>query len=139
MRKVNWDKAPKNATHAMTNKLDDIRFAIKVYDTYLTTDRLATYMLSDWHVLEERPKATNEKCLKTESSSIAERPEQVGGNHYGSGVDVFKWSLERKHDCLQHAAIKYIDRHHLKNGVDDINKAISVLERIKFEQYGNKQ
>ena len=60
---------------------------------------------------------------------------QVGGNHYGEGVDVFDFSLERKHDCLQHAAIKYIDRHHLKNGAEDIRKAISVLERILKEQY----
>ena len=60
---------------------------------------------------------------------------QVGGTHYGEGADVFDFSLQREHDCLQHAAIKYIDRHHLKNGAEDIRKAISVLERILKEQY----
>tara|TARA_B110000211_G_C13772068_1_gene417947 strand:- start:127 stop:528 length:402 start_codon:yes stop_codon:yes gene_type:complete len=60
---------------------------------------------------------------------------QVGGTHYGEGVDVFDLSLQRKHDCLQHSAIKYIDRHKLKNGEEDIRKAISVLERILKEQY----
>ena len=60
---------------------------------------------------------------------------QVGGTHYGEGVDVFDFSLQRKHDCLQHSAIKYIDRHKLKNGEEDIRKAISVLERILKEQY----
>jgi len=60
---------------------------------------------------------------------------QVGGNHYGTGVDAYKFSLEREHDCLQHSAIKYIDRHKLKNGEEDIRKAISVLVRILKEQY----
>ena len=60
---------------------------------------------------------------------------QVGGTHYGEGVDVFDLSLQSKHDCLQHSAIKYIDRHKLKNGEEDIRKAISVLERILKEQY----
>jgi len=63
------------------------------------------------------------------------RGDQVGGNHYGEGRDVFDFSLERDHDCLQHSAIKYIDRHKLKNGKEDIRKAISVLERIILEQY----
>ena len=60
---------------------------------------------------------------------------QVGGSHYGNGLDVFALSLYRNHDCLQHSAIKYIDRHKLKNGKEDIEKAISILERILAEQY----
>jgi len=61
--------------------------------------------------------------------------DQVGGTHYGDKDDVFDFSLAREHDCLQHSAIKYIDRHKLKNGEEDIRKAISVLERILQEQY----
>lgn len=64
---------------------------------------------------------------------------QVGGAHYGTGTDVFSWSLEREHDCLQHSAIKYIDRCYLKNGRQDIEKAISVLHRILKEKFPNEQ
>lgn len=62
---------------------------------------------------------------------------QVGGAHYGTGTDVFSWSLEREHDCLQHSAIKYIDRHKKKNGKEDILKAISILHRVIKEQYND--
>jgi hypothetical protein len=135
---VNWDNAFEGATHALTTGkywdgdsecIGFIALARKVGDKFFGEGGSEFRMgASSWVVLEERPKPESDNA----------RPEQIGGNHYGNGIDVFKWSLERKHDCLQHAAIKYIDRHHLKNGVDDINKAISVLERIKFEQYGNK-
>lgn len=66
---------------------------------------------------------------------VGKEHRQVGGSHYGDGIDVFALSLERNHDCLQHSAIKYIDRHKLKNGREDIEKAISVLHRILKEQY----
>ena len=61
---------------------------------------------------------------------------QVGGTHYGDqSKDVVSFSLHREHDCMQHNAIKYIDRHKLKNGKEDIEKAISYLHRILKEQY----
>ena len=136
MEIVNWDKAFEGATHALTTgiiwdgkaaSVGSIEFARKIEGRFLDINSGEFVMgNAGWVVLEAR----------SEIKSDNARPKQIGGNHYGNGVDAFKWSLERKHDCLQHAAIKYIDRHHLKNGVDDINKAISVLERIKFEQYG---
>ena len=62
-------------------------------------------------------------------------PKQVNGTHYRNDNDVFKFSLDNGHDCLQHAAIKYIHRHKEKNGKEDILKAMSVLNRILKEQY----
>lgn len=87
----------------------------------------------------ERPQSSLEGCdcdiCKPDETCTCDESLQVGGTHYGTGIDVFKFSLEREHDCLQHAAIKYIDRHKLKNGRQDIEKAISVLQRILLEQY----
>ena len=62
-------------------------------------------------------------------------PKQVNGTHYRNDNDVFKFSLDNGHDCLQHAAIKYIHRHKEKAGKQDILKAMSVLNRILKEQY----
>ena len=64
-----------------------------------------------------------------------ELPKQIQGSHYANDNDVFKFSLDNGHDCLQHAAIKYIHRHKEKNGKEDILKAMSVLNRILKEQY----
>ena len=65
----------------------------------------------------------------------AAKGKQVGGDHYVVEPDVFTFSLENKHDCLQHSAVKYISRHKQKNGKEDILKAISVCQRILKEQY----
>ncbi len=60
---------------------------------------------------------------------------QVGGDHYAKKPDVYSFSLAQEHDCLQHNACKYITRHKLKNGKEDILKAISLCQRILREQY----
>ena len=58
--------------------------------------------------------------------------------HYASDNDPFRFSLDNGLGVLEHTAIKYIVRHTMKNGVDDINKAIHTLERLKEEVYGQK-
>jgi len=80
---------------------------------------------------------------ETKEHVLANRPteqhsnKQVGGNHYAGDNDVFAFSLASEHDCLQHSATKYIDRHKRKNGKEDILKAISVCQRILKEQYSD--
>ena len=72
----------------------------------------------------------------TDAVQVIDPSQQVGGNHYGSQLnDPYSFSLAREHDCLQHSAIKYIDRHFVKNGAQDIKKAISVCHRILKEFY----
>ena len=58
--------------------------------------------------------------------------------HYnaGSGNDVIKFAVDNQLDFLQGNVVKYVVRHKEKNGLEDINKAIEYLERIKKEQYG---
>ena len=74
--------------------------------------------------------------LATTTTGETNKSSQVGGTHYGDqATDVYAWSLKREHDCLQHSAIKYIDRHKKKNGAVDIKKAISVCHRILEEHY----
>ena len=88
-------------------------------------------------VLERDEKPSPDWVLEWIGISGKPQPEQkqIGGSHYANDNDVFKFSLDNGHDCLQHAAIKYIHRHHEKNGKEDILKAMSVLNRILKEQY----
>jgi len=58
--------------------------------------------------------------------------------HYNvtNGNDVIKFAADNDLDFLQGNVIKYVVRHKKKNGLEDINKAIEYLERIKKENYG---
>ena len=109
---------------------------IRVYGIYTP---LSSNRFGIWSIKSVNKALNGDSCgiwtLDSPLNHIAAEGDQVGGNHYGEGTDVFDFSLEREHDCLQHSAIKYIDRHKLKNGEEDIRKAISVLQRILQEQY----
>lgn len=62
--------------------------------------------------------------------------QQVGGDHYKSlAIQPMEYSIKNGLDPLQHTAIKYITRHKLKNGKEDILKAIHTLELILEMQY----
>jgi len=62
----------------------------------------------------------------------------VKPTHYKaeSGNDVIKFAVDNQLDFLQGNVVKYVVRHKEKNGLEDINKAIEYLERIKKENYG---
>ena len=61
---------------------------------------------------------------------------QVGGDHYKSMV-IQPSEFINKNDLpfAEGNAIKYICRHSLKGGVEDIDKAIHYLEMIKERDY----
>ena len=65
--------------------------------------------------------------------------DNIKPSHYkaNSGNDVIKFAVDNDLDFLQGNVIKYVTRHKSKNGLEDINKAIEYLERIKKEQYEN--
>ena len=55
---------------------------------------------------------------------------QVGGDHYkGPKIEHWDWSWENKHDPFQYQITKYVDRHHKKNGLQDLLKAKHFLEK----------
>ena len=57
---------------------------------------------------------------------------QVGGNHYkGMAIQPSEFIMSNGLDWLEGNAIKYICRHHLKNGIEDIDKAIHYLNLLK--------
>jgi hypothetical protein len=63
---------------------------------------------------------------------------QVGGNHYSEcsgacphcGGEIQHWDLYAKHGYLEGTATGYITRWRQKGGIQDLRKAISVIEKI---------
>lgn len=61
---------------------------------------------------------------------------QVGGNHYKSLViEPNEYNYKNKLPYFEGQVVKYVTRHKLKNGVEDIDKAIHYLELIKEYEY----
>ena len=62
--------------------------------------------------------------------------EQVGGKHYKNmAIQPAYFINENKLLFAEGNAIKYICRHSLKGGIQDINKAIHYLEMVKERDY----
>lgn len=62
---------------------------------------------------------------------------QVGGDHYRR-FEIQPIEFLSKNDVPfpEGSVVKYVLRHRAKGGVDDINKAIHILELIKEIEYG---
>lgn len=63
---------------------------------------------------------------------------QVGGNHYTSKIQHATFCQQNRIPWCEAAAIKYIVRHRLKNGKEDLLKAKHYLEICCYEEYIRK-
>jgi hypothetical protein len=62
---------------------------------------------------------------------------QVGGSHYKSfTIQPVEFAMRNGYDACIFSAVKYISRHHLKNGIEDLNKARHFLD-MRFEIMGH--
>lgn len=62
---------------------------------------------------------------------------QVGGNHYASmEIQPVEFITRNELGFLEGNIIKYVCRHHAKNGVEDIKKAIHYCELLLQTKYG---
>ena len=74
-QRVDWSKAPKEATHALRYVDGDIEFAVLVGDRYQTIDTLGDYFIvadKQWQVIEARP-VTNDV-----DNTVTQRGERYG-------------------------------------------------------------
>lgn len=62
--------------------------------------------------------------------------DQIGGSHYKDmAIQPMEYSMLNKLDACQHTAIKYVTRFREKGGIQDLRKAIHVIEMlIEFEE-----
>lgn len=61
---------------------------------------------------------------------------QVNGTHYKSQIQCWDYIIANNLGYLEGNVIKYVTRHNLKNGRDDLLKAIHYLEKILEVNYG---
>lgn len=62
--------------------------------------------------------------------------EQVGGDHYHLPIQPVEYIHRNGLDFLQGNVIKYITRHKMKNGAEDVRKAIHYCRLILQLEYG---
>jgi hypothetical protein len=61
---------------------------------------------------------------------------QEGGDHYkGMAIQPVEYIVSNNLDFLQGNVVKYVSRHKVKNGAEDIRKAIHCLELILEKEY----
>jgi hypothetical protein len=62
---------------------------------------------------------------------------QIAGDHYRNmAIQPIEFCHKNQLGACETLAIKYICRHGLKNGAEDIDKAIHVLQLLKEMEYG---
>lgn len=98
------------------------------------------YSHATWCSRNTVPERTLDDASPSEWDAAAKsaREKQVGGNHYkGMTTQPIDFIMDNDLSYCEANAIKYICRHHLKGGVQDIDKAIHYLELLKEHQYGS--
>ena len=64
---------------------------------------------------------------------------QVGGNHYASmAIQPVEFIVANELGFLEGNIVKYVCRHHAKNGAEDIKKAIHYCEMLLQTKYGSE-
>lgn len=56
---------------------------------------------------------------------------QVGGDHYAGEYQHWDWAIDTRLPPMEYAATKYISRWRKKNGVEDLLKARSYVEKLR--------
>lgn len=65
---------------------------------------------------------------------------QEGGDHYKNmAIQPVKFIVANELGFLEGNVVKYICRHHAKNGAEDIRKAIHYCELLLETKYGEKK
>jgi len=81
-----------------------------------------------------------EEQLLKEERVIKATHKQVGGNHYKDcKIMPIEYITKNNLDFLEGNVVKYITRHKLKGGVEDIKKVIHYAELILELKYGKEK
>ena len=64
---------------------------------------------------------------------------QIGGNHYANmAIQPVEFIVANELGFLEGNIVKYVCRHHAKNGAEDIMKAIHYCELLLQTKYGGE-
>ena len=81
----------------------------------------------------EQKKSSSESLERSSKTALNK---QVGGNHYKNmPIQVVEFCQLNNLNACESNVIKYIVRHRLKGGVEDVDKAIHYAELLKELEY----
>ena len=93
----------------------------------------------DIHLNQSSSDDTEQKKSYSDSSEKSSKKaldKQVGGNHYKNmPIQVVEFCQLNNLNACESNVIKYIVRHRLKGGIEDVNKAIHYAELLKQLEY----
>jgi len=111
----------KKSEESWTNPEEDRGWSQESYRNYMKRRDAEEQMIKE----ERSPKATDK---------------QVGGNHYKDcKIMPIEYITKNNLDFLEGNVVKYITRHKLKGGVEDIKKVIHYAELILELKYGKEK
>jgi hypothetical protein len=74
--------------------------------------------------------------MREEENALAK---QVGGSHYANmKIQPVEFIAANNLGFLEGNIVKYVCRHHAKNGAEDIKKALHYCELLLQTKYGNR-
>lgn len=86
---------------------------------------------------DENVKVAVEKASESENKILKASEKQVGGDHYKRmSIQPAEYCQRNQLPFLESNVVKYVTRHRLKNGKQDIQKAIQCLELLLEYEYG---
>ncbi|QVJ07741.1 hypothetical protein S1R3Y_000032 [Vibrio phage vB_ValP_VA-RY-3] len=99
-------------------------------------DRAKTVVANTGMFIDEYAQGMlTEETIKPVESSL---DVQVGGSHYtGLVIQPAEYCYYNRLPSLESSVIRYVTRHEEKNGVQDIDKAIDLLNKLKEMRYSN--
>ena len=63
---------------------------------------------------------------------------QIGGDHYRTmKIQPLEYSMANGLNACEHSVVKYVSRHRSKNGREDLEKAIDMLQKLIEFEYSN--
>jgi Protein of unknwon function (DUF3310) len=91
----------------------------------------------EWKEDEDAVARWDELRTKAWSKPHDALDKQIGGNHYANmKIQPVEFITANNLTFLEGNVVKYISRHHAKNGADDVKKAIHYCELILKTVYG---
>ncbi len=63
------------------------------------------------------------------------KKEQIGGSHYQMEIQPIDFIMRNNIPFAEGNVIKYVTRHKLKNGIEDLRKAMQYLKFIAMDEY----
>lgn len=89
-----------------------------------------------WNKMTKRQQT---EFLQDEYNRLEALRKQEGGNHYKDmKIQPVEFITANELGFLEGNVVKYICRHHAKNGAEDIRKAIHYCELLLATKYGDK-